>query len=138
MFLLRDVPPGGREEQTVCRDHLLRLDWSAELVGRIGSFAVFDALGEEALRGVAESSIRALAAEFGFMLEEVPPVLADVVRDLADASDIGSRALTYAARDLLVTAFADAAREGLIGSVSLAAGPPPRVFVPAPVTSAID
>jgi AAA domain (Cdc48 subfamily) len=133
-FLLRDVAPGGREEQTVCRDHLLRLDWPVELVGRIGSFAVFDALGEEALRSVADCSIRALAAEFGFTLEEVPSVLADVVRDLADASDIGSRALTYAARDLLVTAFADAARDGLTGSVSLAAGPPPRVFVPAPVS----
>ena len=56
-FLLRDVPQGSREEQTVCREHLLRLDWPAELVGRIGTFAVYDALGEDSLRGVAERAI---------------------------------------------------------------------------------
>ena len=87
---------------------------------------VFDALDEEALRGVAENAIHALAREFGLELEELPPVLADVVHDLAEASDIGARALMYAARDLLAAAFAEAAREGLRGTV-LDPGPPPEV-----------
>ena len=126
-YRLRDVPPHGREEQDACRDHLLAEDWPPELVGRIGSIAVFDALDEEALRGVAENAIHALAREFGLELEELPPVLADVVHDLAEASDIGARALTYAARDLLAAAFAEAAREGLRGAVVLDPGPPPEV-----------
>ena len=102
-YRLRDVPPHGREEQAVCRDHLLVEGWPPELVGRIGSIAVFDPLSEESLRGVAENAVHALAREFGLSLRELPPVLADVVRDLADASEIGARALTYAARDLLLS-----------------------------------
>ena len=124
---LRDVPPHGRQEQEACREHLLELGWAPELVGRIGSVAVFDPLSEESLRGVAETAIQALAREFGLEIEAMPPVLADVVRDLADASEIGARALNYAARDLLVDAFAEAARDGLSGAVALDAGPPPRV-----------
>ena len=126
-YRLRDLPPHGREEQDACRDHLLCEGWPPELVGRIGSIAVFDRLDEEALRGVAENAIHALAAEFGLELRELPPVLADVVHDLAAASDIGARALTYAARDLLAAAFAEAAREGIRGAVALDPGPPPRV-----------
>jgi hypothetical protein len=126
-FRLRDVPPGGPEEQAVCREHLLQLEWPAELVGRIGTVALFDPLDERSLRGVAENAIHALAGEFGLTLESLPPVFADVVRDLADASDIGARALDYAARDLLTTAFAEAAREGIRGTVGLEPGPPPRV-----------
>ena len=126
-FRLRDVAAGSREEQAACRDHLLRLDWPSELVGRIGSYAVYDALGEESLRGVAERAIAALAAEYGLAPRPLPPVLADVVRDLADGSEIGARAFDYAARDLLTAAFADAAREGLEGRVRIDPGPPPRV-----------
>jgi len=131
-YRLRDLPPHGREEQDACRDHLLCEGWPPELVGRIGSIAVFDRLDEEALRGVAENAIHALAAEFGLELRELPPVLADVVHDLAAASDIGARALTYAARDLLATAFAEAAREGIRGAVALDPGPPPRVVARSP------
>jgi DNA polymerase III delta prime subunit len=128
-YRVRDLPAGGRDEQAACREHLLELDWPAELVGRIGTFAVFDALDERSLHEVAESAIHGLAAEFGLRLEKLPPVLADVVRDLADARDIGARALDYAARDLLTPAFSDAAREGVSGLVELDPGPPPRVVV---------
>ena len=133
-FLLRDVPEGSRAEQAVCREHLLRLDWPAELVGRIGTFAVYDALGEEALRGVAERAIVSLAREFGLELDSLPPVLADVVRDLADASDIGARSFDYAARDLLTAAFVEAAREGVKGRVAIEPGPPPAVVAAEHVT----
>jgi len=134
-YRVRDLPAGGREEQAACRDHLLELDWPAEIVGRIGTFAVFDALDERSLRDVAESAIHGLAREFGLRLDKLPPVLADVVRDLADASDIGARALDYAARDLLTAAFSDAAREGVRGLVELDPGPPPRVVAGEPVVS---
>ncbi len=133
-YRVRDLAPGGREEQAACREHLLELDWPAELVGRIGTFAVFDALDERSLHDVAESAIHGLAREFGMRLEKLPPVLGDVVRDLADASDIGARALDYAARDLLTPAFSDAARQGISGLVELDPGPPPRVVVSEPVS----
>ena len=131
-YRLRDVAPGSREEQDVCRDQLLREEWPPELVGRIGSVAVFDALGDDCQRGVAEKAIHDLAREFGLTIEDVPDVLVDVVRDLADASEIGARALTYAARDLLASALADAARAGVSGPARLDAGPPPRVVQTAP------
>ena len=126
-YRLRDVSPGSREEQNLCRDHLLREGWPAELVGRIGTFAVFDPLSEKSQRGIAESAIHRLADEFGLTVESLPAVVVDVVRDLADASEIGARSLTYAARDLLGDAFADASRAGARGPVSLDPGPPPRV-----------
>ena len=128
-YQLRDIPPASRAEQSACRDHLLREGWPPELVGRIGTFAVFDPLSEESQRGVAESAIHRLADEFGLTVEGLPAVLVDVVRDFADASEIGARSLTYAARDLLVDAFADAARAGARGPVSLDPGPPPRVVL---------
>jgi hypothetical protein len=126
-YRVRDLMPGSREEQRACREHLLREGWPAELVGRIGTVAVFDELGDESLGGVAEQAIRSLAAEFGFTVDDPSRVLIDVVRDIADAGDIGARAFTYAARDLLAEAFADAAREGLHGRVAVDPGPPPRV-----------
>ena len=126
-YRVRDLTPGSREERRICREHLLREGWPAELVGRIGTIAVFDELGEESLGGVAERAIHSLAAEFGFTVDDPSSVLIDVVRDIADAGDIGARAFTYAARDLLVDAFADAAREGLHGRVTIDPGPPPRV-----------
>ena len=81
-------------------------------MGRIGTFAVFDPLSEESRQGVAENAIRDLAGEFGLVVNRLPAVVVDVVRDLADTSEIGARSLTYAARDLLADAFAQASREG--------------------------
>jgi hypothetical protein len=126
-YELRDAPAHDRWRQQVCRDHLLRRDWAPELVGRIGTFAVFEPLERDAVRAIAEDAIHALAQEYGLELRELPPVLGDAVLDMADASDIGARALGYAARELLGQSFAEAARDGVTGRVSLAAGPPPRV-----------
>ena len=137
-YRLLDVAPGSREEQAVCRDHLLCEDWPQELVGRIGTVAVFDALGEECRRGVAENAIHDLAREFALTIDDIPDVLVDVVRDLADASEIGARALIYAARDLLASALADAARADVSGPVELDPGPPPRVVRRRPRSSPED
>ena len=126
-YRLRDVPPGGRLEQAACREHLLRQWWPPELVGRLSTFAVFEPLDAEARRGVAKKAIRVLGAEYGVIVEDLEPVLADAVLDMADASEIGGRALAYAARDLLADALADAVRDGIQGAVRLEAGPPPRV-----------
>ncbi len=126
-YRLRDVPPGSREEQSLCREQLLTEGWPPELVGRIGTFAVFDPLSEESQRDVAENAIRDLAGEFGLVVDMLPGVVVDVVRDLADTSDIGARSLTYAARDLLADAFAEASRYGAHGAVTLDPGPPPRI-----------
>ena len=127
LYRLRDIEIGTRQEHAVCRDHLLLEGWPPELVGRVGTIAVFDALSDECQRGVAENAVHDLAREFGFEIDGLPTVLVDVVRDLADASEIGARALTYAARDLLADALADAAREGAHGAVRIDPGPPPCV-----------
>jgi ATP-dependent Clp protease ATP-binding subunit ClpB len=126
-FDLRHAPQHDRWQQQVCRDHLLRLDWAPELVGRIGAFAIFEPLERDAVRAIAEDAIHALAREYGIEIRQLPPVVADAVLDMADASDIGARALSYGARDLLGRPFAEAARDGLKGKVSLDAGPPPKV-----------
>jgi ATP-dependent Clp protease ATP-binding subunit ClpA len=126
-YRLRDAPFGRNGEQLVCREHLRREGWPPELIGRIGCFAVFEPLDRVALRDIGKDAIQSFAREYGLELEALPPVIADVVLDLADASEIGARALAYAARDLLMNAFAAAARDGLSGPVSLEAGPPPRV-----------
>lgn len=126
-YRLRETPSYRGQDQIACREHLLLEGWPAELVGRIGSFAFFWPLSQSSLRDVAEDAIRALAQEFGLEIEAMAPVLADVVQDLADASEVGARALNYAARDLLIKTFADAARNGVHGTVFLEAGPPPRV-----------
>jgi hypothetical protein len=131
VYRLRDVPVGGRAEQEACREHLLRAWWPVELVGRIGTFAVYEPLGREVQRGVAEREIHRLAKEFGFVVKAIEPVLAEVVWDLGDASEIGARAFAYATRDLLADAFAEAARSGVSGGVRLEAGPPPRVVASA-------
>jgi ATP-dependent Clp protease ATP-binding subunit ClpA len=124
---LAEVPPGSREEIDVCRTHLYRQGWPDELIGRIGSFVVFDPPPLTSLHEAAESAIRALGREYGLEVESLPPVLADVVTDLADTDEAGLRAVTHAARDLLMRAFAEAAREGLEGAVAIDPGPPPKV-----------
>jgi ATP-dependent Clp protease ATP-binding subunit ClpC len=131
-YRLRELSPGSREEQRACREHLLREGWPPELVGRIGTIAVFDELGHDSRRGVADRAIHSLAGEFGLVVDDLPGVLLDVVCDIADASEIGARAYTYAARDLLVDAFADAARAGLVGRVAVDPGPPPQVVQTSP------
>jgi hypothetical protein len=126
-YELADVPHDPRLELPVCRVHLWRCGWPDELIGRIGSIVVFDPVPGRSLHDAAESAIRELGLEYGLEIEVLPPVLADVVLDLADPGEVGIRALTFAARDLLMRPLADAAREGLSGAVAIEAGPPPRV-----------
>lgn len=132
-YQLRQVPRHDRWRQQICRDHLTRMGWPNELVGRVGGFAVFEPLGQDAVRRIAEGAIQALGLEFGLEIEALPPVIVDVVLELADASEIGARALSYAARELLGQSFAEAARRGLHGGASIDAGPPPRVVIGDPV-----
>jgi ATP-dependent Clp protease ATP-binding subunit ClpA len=113
--------------QRVCREHLVDAGLPPELVGRIGAFAVFTPLGDEAYRHAAEGAVRALAGEYGLMPASVDPVVLDVVVDIAGETGIGVRALYHAARELLAEAFAAAIADGLRGSVAIAAGPPVEV-----------
>ena len=130
-YRLRDAPPHDRWRERVCRDHLLRADWPAELVGRIGSYAVFEPLAADTLYEIAQDAVRALAREYGLELDPPPPVIVDVVLDLADTNDIGARAVLYATRELLAQPLADAARDGLRGPAAIDPGPPPTVLAAA-------
>jgi DNA polymerase III delta prime subunit len=109
--------------QRICREHLVDEGLRAELVGRIGAFAVYRDLGDDARRSAAAQAVRALAAEYGLELGEIEPVLLDVMLDLAAESGAGARGLRHAARDLLAECMADHA--GAAGIWSIAAGPPP-------------
>ena len=112
------------------RAHLKEHHWPGELLGRIDTIAVFRRLDGNALREAAADAIRSLAAEYGFSVQALPLVLADVVVDLADSPEFGARALHFGARQLLADLFASAVREGVEPSVMLDAGPPPTL-VPA-------
>jgi len=111
--------------QRICREHLVEEGLRPELVGRIGAFAVYRDLGDDARRSAAAQAVRALAAEYGLELGEIEPVLLDVVLDLAAGSGAGVRGLRHAARDLLAECLADVA--GASGTWSVQAGPPPAL-----------
>jgi hypothetical protein len=127
---LHDVPLEHRwAVQDVCREILLDADLPAELVGRIGAFAVFEALDDESLKAAAAGSVRSLAQEYGLTPVAVDPLLADVLLDIAGRSRLGARALSHAAGELLGGAFAAAVRDGARGEVVIETGPPIAVRV---------
>jgi ATP-dependent Clp protease ATP-binding subunit ClpA len=110
--------------QEVCRALLLDEGFPAELVGRIGAFAVYRDLDDESLKAAATGSVTSLAREFGLMPVAVDPILAEVLLDIAGRSGLGARALHHAASELLGGAFAAAAGEGVSGRIVIETGPP--------------
>ena len=110
--------------QEVCRTLLLDEGFPAELVGRIGAFAVYRDLDDESLKAAATGSVTSLAREYGLMPVAVDPILAEVLLDIAGRSGLGARALHHAANELLGGAFAAAAGEGLSGRIVIETGPP--------------
>ena len=125
---LAPVAAGDRwAVQRVCREHLVDAGLPPELVGRIGAFAVFAPLDDEAHRHAAEGAVLALAREYGLSPTTVDPVVLDVVIDIAGETGIGVRALYHAARELLAEAFAAAVVDGVRGLVVITAGPPVEI-----------
>ncbi len=110
--------------QEVCRAVLLDEGFPAELVGRIGAFAVYRDLDDESLKAAAAGSVTSLAREYGLMPVAVDPILAEVLLDIAGRSGLGARALHHAASELLGSAFAEAACGGLRGRIVIETGPP--------------
>src|SRR6185295_12831275 len=116
-------------------EHLREAGFPPDLVGRIGAFALYGELDEEdARRGIAESAIVALAAEYGLVVDSVDPVVLEVVEDIArdSAAGTGGRALHHAARELLAEPFAALAGDGPPAAVTIDAGPPLEVRVSEP------
>ncbi len=114
--------------QEICRAVLLEEDFPPELVGRIGAFAVYHDLDDESLKAAAAGSVTSLAREYGLSPVDVDPILADVLLDIAGRSGLGARALHHAASELLGSAFARAAGDGLSGRVVIETGPPITVY----------
>jgi hypothetical protein len=110
--------------QEICRDVLLDEEFPAELVGRIGAFAVYRDLDDESMKAAAAGSVTSLAREYGLSPVAVDPILADVLLDIAGRSGLGARALHHAASELLGGAFASAAGDGVRGRVVIEPGPP--------------
>ena len=110
--------------QEICRSVLLDEEFPAELVGRIGAFAVYRDLDDESMKAAATGSVTSLAREYGLSPVDVDPILAEVLLDIAGRSGLGARALHHAASELLGSAFARAAGDGLSGRVVIETGPP--------------
>jgi ATP-dependent Clp protease ATP-binding subunit ClpC len=113
--------------QRACAEHLREVGLPVDLVGRIGTFALFGELEvERARHGLAGAAVTALAAEYGLTVVEVDPVVLDVVADIARAGNdaAGARALHHAARELLAEQFATLAADGPRQRVVIEAGPP--------------
>jgi AAA domain (Cdc48 subfamily) len=110
--------------QEICRAVLLEEEFPPELIGRIGAFAVYRDLDDESLKAAAAGSVTSLAREYGLSPVDVDPILAEVLLDIAGQSGLGVRALHHAASELLGSAFASAAGEGLSGRIVIETGPP--------------
>ena len=110
--------------QEICRAVLLEDDFPPELVGRIGAFAVYRDLDDESMKAAATGTVTSLAREYGLSPVAVDPILAEVLLDIAGRSGLGARALHHAASELLGSAFAAAASDGLSGRVVIETGPP--------------
>ncbi len=110
--------------QEVCRRALLDEGFPAELIGRIGAFAVYQELDELGLKAAATGSVRSLAREYGLRPVTVEALLADVLLDIAGRSGLGARALHHAAGELLGSAFAEAVGRGVRGRIAIETGPP--------------
>ena len=117
--------------QRACADHLRASGIPADLVGRIGAFAVYSDLEREDDRaGIAHAAVTALAREYGLVVGHVDPVVIEVVEDIArDGGSSGARALHHAARELLAGHFAELAADGPPVRVTIDAGPPLTVRV---------
>jgi ATP-dependent Clp protease ATP-binding subunit ClpC len=110
--------------QHECRLLLREEGIPSELLGRVGTFAVFRQLDEADLRSAASLAIQSVAREYGLELESVEPILADVVLDIAGQSDLGARTLEYAATELLSGPLMKALARRISGNVQIDPGPP--------------
>jgi hypothetical protein len=118
--------------QRACAEHLRAYGLPADLVGRIGTFALYGELEvEQARHGLAGAAVSALASEYGLAVAEIDPVVLDVIADIARAGNeaAGARALHHAARELLAEQFAGLAADGPRQRVVIEPGPPLSVSV---------
>jgi ATP-dependent Clp protease ATP-binding subunit ClpA len=115
--------------QRACVEHLRSAGVPADLLARVGAFAVYREVVDETIRTeVARSAVAALGSEYGLIVGAIDPVVLAVVEDIAnDGGGTGARALQHAARELLAEPFAELAGDGAAVPVAIAAGPPVSV-----------
>ncbi len=125
--LERVAPEDTVNVDRIARQHLRERHWQEELLGRIDTVAVFQALENAPRRAAAEQAIQLLAREYGLDVVSAEPPLAEVVLDLATQQSLSVRSLYYAARRVLGETFAAAAEDGTQSRVVVVAGPPPSL-----------
>jgi hypothetical protein len=123
---LNDATLGHRPAlREACRSVLLEEGFPPELVGRIGTVALFRSLDDETLAEIAAGAVRRLASEYGLEVAAVDQLVSLTVLDMAGTSGVGVRGLDHAATDLLGLAFSAAARhEPGSSPLEVLAGPP--------------
>jgi hypothetical protein len=112
--------------RSACVEHLREAGMPADLLGRIGAFAFYRRVDNEETRtALTRAAVTALAAEYGDVVDEVDPIVLDVIDDIArDGGGFDARSLHHAARELLAERFADLTGDGARARVAIEAGPP--------------
>ncbi len=116
--------------QRACVDHLREWRLAPDLLGRVGTFALYLELDQEAARiGIARAAVAALAGEYGLEVRHVEDVVLEVVVDIGLACNAagGARAFQHGARELLAESFAVLADDAPRRTVDVEAGPPVTV-----------
>jgi ATP-dependent Clp protease ATP-binding subunit ClpB len=105
-----------------CRHQLVRSGVAPELVGRIGSFLVFQLLTKQTRAEIATLSIVRVAEEYGLRVCNIEP-RSSAESALSQSTSFGARPVEYSTEDLLGDAFAHAsAKQMRAGCIEV--GPP--------------
>jgi hypothetical protein len=109
---------------SVCRRHLTSARLRPELVGRIGTFMVFQPLSARARAEIATAAVASVAAEYGLT---VIRVAAEVITAIVSRpyDDLGARPDTYYIDDLLSAEFSRYAATGGQPTIAIVADPAP-------------
>ena len=112
--------------RSACVENLRAEGMPADLLGRIGAFAFYRRVDDEETRtALTRAAVMALADEYGLIVDEIDPIVLEVIDDIArDGGGFDARSLQHAARELLAERFADLAGDGVRATLAIEAGPP--------------
>lgn len=108
----------------VCRRRLRAAGLPPELIGRIGTFLVFQPLTSKTRAEIVTQAVARVAAEYGLRVERIEPSVIVAVLQSSKSQGFGARTDEYVVDDLIGDALARAAADGLKGPICVTGGPP--------------